>query len=350
MQLNIHEKYMQRCLTLAAKGWGHVSPNPMVGCVIVHNGKVIGEGYHKKFGQEHAEINAIKSVKDKSLLKDSTLYVSLEPCAHHGKTPPCADAIIKHGIKRVVIGSVDPNPLVKGKGIAKLMRNGCNIVTGVLEEECMNLNKRFFTFYHKKRPYIILKWAMTKNGYIDKKREKQQKPLKITGKEADKLTHKWRSEEQAIMVGVNTVIMDNPMLTVRAVKGRSPIRIVVDRSLKTPSDSKIFNNFASVIVLNNKKSAKAGNVEYVKIKFKGDNLNNILNELYKRNIQSVIVEGGAVLLSSFISQGFWDETRVFVSNKKISKGIKAPAFSGKLVHKVKVGDDILNEYVRSKNR
>lgn len=339
---------MKRCLELAVKGLGNVAPNPMVGCVIVYNGKVIGEGFHKKFGEAHAEINAINSVKNKKLLKDTTLYVSLEPCAHHGKTPPCTDAIIKHGIKRVVIGSVDPNPLVKGKGIAKLMRNGCDIITGVLEKECLNLNKRFFTFHLEKRPYIILKWAMTKDGYLDKKRSKQEKPLKVTGKEADKLSHRWRNEEQAVMVGTNTVIMDNPMLTTRLMKGRSPIRIVVDRSLIIPNDSKIFNNFASVIVLNAGRNLKSGNVEYVKIKRAGSNLHNVLVELYKRNIQSVIVEGGAKLLNSFISQGLWDEARVFVSDTKTGAGIKAPVFNAKLNSKIKIGKDTLNYYIREK--
>jgi len=344
---------MKQCLQLAGKGLGNVSPNPMVGCVIVYDGKVIGEGYHEKFGAAHAEINAIRSVENKRQLKGSTLYVSLEPCAHHGKTPPCADAIVKYGIKKIVIGSIDPNPLVKGKGIAKLMRHGCDIITGVLEKECMDLNKRFFTFHREKRPYIILKWAMTKDGYIDKKRKKVEKPLKITGIEADKLSHAWRSEEQAVMVGTNTVIMDDPMLTTRLasgkIKGRSPIRIVVDRSLRTPYNSKIFNNFASVIVLNDKKSSMAGNVEYVKVKFKGDNLTNILSELYKRNIQSVIVEGGAKLLNSFIDQGLWDEARVFVSNQKVRDGVKAPLFGNKASGKIKVGKDTLNNYIREKS-
>lgn len=349
MSLSIHDKYMERCLKLAAKGLGNVAPNPMVGCVIVCNGKIIGEGYHEKLGKAHAEINAINSVKNKKLLKHSTLYVSLEPCAHHGKTPPCADAIIRYGINKVVIGSIDPNPLVKGKGIAKLMRNGCDIITGVLEKECMNLNKRFFTFYREKRPYIILKWAMTNDGYMDKERKKHEKPLKITGKEADKLSHKWRSEEQAIMVGTNTVIMDNPMLTTRNIKGKSPIRIILDRSLKISSDSKLFNNFASVIVLNAKKSSKSGNAEYVKIKFKGKILDTILHELYKRNIQSVIVEGGTKLLNSFISQGLWDEARVFCSNEKIGKGVKAPVLSGILNDKIKVGKDTLCKYIKSAN-
>lgn len=255
---------MEQCLRLAAKGLGNVAPNPMVGCVIVHKGKIIGEGFHEKFGGPHAEINALKFVKNKALLKDSTLYVTLEPCSHQGKTPPCANAIIRHGIKRIVIGSVDPNPLVKGKGIAKLIRSGCNVITGIMEKECMELNKRFFTFHHKKRPYIILKWAMTKDGFIDKKRkvlqpakmEQRVNPLKITGLQADNLSHKWRSEEQAIMVGTNTAIMDNPSLTTRHVKGTSPIRIVIDKNLLIPAKSNIFSNFATAIVFNGKKTGK----------------------------------------------------------------------------------------------
>jgi len=337
---------MKRCIALSAKGFGKVAPNPMVGCVIVCNGKIIGEGYHQKVGEAHAEINAIKSVKDKTLLKKSTLYVSLEPCSHHGRTPPCADAIVKHGIKRIVIGSVDPNPLVRGKGIQKLIHNGCDIVTGVLEKDCMELNKRFFTFYHEKRPYIVLKWTMTKDGYIDKKRSKKEKPLKITGKDTDKLSHRWRSEEQAIMAGTNTIIMDNPELTTRHVKGKSPIRIIIDRNLKVPANSKIFNNFAGVIVLNSKKNSKSGNVEYLKVKFKGEMLDTVLNELYKQNIQSVMVEGGAKLLNSFIRQGLWDEARVFSSNVKIGNGIKAPVLKVSLVSKEKIGNVILSQYIK----
>jgi diaminohydroxyphosphoribosylaminopyrimidine deaminase / 5-amino-6-(5-phosphoribosylamino)uracil reductase len=339
---------MKRCLKLAEMGFGNVAPNPMVGCVIVNNGKVIGEGYHEKYGESHAEINAINSVKNKALLKYSVLYVSLEPCAHYGKTPPCADAIIKHGIKKVIIGSIDTNPLVRGKGIAKLMQNGCEIITGVLEDECLELNKRFFTFYREKRPYTILKWAMTKDGYIDKIRTKNDKPLKVTGIKADKLSHKWRSEEQAIMVGTNTMIMDNPSLTTRNVKGRSPIIVALDKDLKISPDSKIFSTFASVMLLNAKKNAQVNNVEFIKVKFKEHNLDAMLIELYKRNIQSILVEGGAKLLNSFISQGLWDEARVFTANKlKIGDGIKAPGFKGSFIlNKKNTGNDTLNVYIK----
>jgi diaminohydroxyphosphoribosylaminopyrimidine deaminase / 5-amino-6-(5-phosphoribosylamino)uracil reductase len=339
---------MKRCLALAVKGFWNVFPNPMAGCVIVYKRKIIGEGYHERFGGPHAEINALNSVKNKDLLKDSTLYVSLEPCSHYGKTPPCADAIIKYGIKQVVIGCVDPNPLVKGKGIAKLVQNGCDVITGVIENECVELNRIFFTFHREKRPYIILKWAMTRDGFMDKVRTRNEKPLKITGKEADKLTHRWRSEEQAVMVGTNTVLMDNPFLTVRHVKGRSPVRIILDKNLKIPSNSNIFSNFAPVIVFNGKKNSKSGNREYVKTGFNRHKLEGILNELYKRNIQSVLVEGGAELLNSFIKQGLWDEARVFSSGKKIGEGIKSPEIGCKSFSKVKIGKDTLNLYRQSK--
>src|SRR6185312_3408181 len=344
----IHEKYMQQAINLAIKSFGRVAPNPMVGCIIVYKGRVIGKGYHEKYGEAHAEINAIHSVKNKALLKDATLYVTLEPCAHHGKTPPCADAIVKQGIKKVVIGCIDPNPLVKGKGIAKLMHSGCNIITGVLEKECTELNKRFFTFQREKRPYIILKWAMTKDGYMDRIRTIDEQPLKITGKEADKLSHKWRGEEQAIMAGTRTILMDNPRLTNRLTSGqlkdKSPIRILLDRNLVIPREANIFNKFASVIVLNEKKNSQSGNTEFLKVKFKNNSLDTILNELYKRNIQSILVEGGASLLNSFISQNLWDEARVFISAQKIDNGIKAPTITGKLRFKIKTGSDTLYEY------
>jgi diaminohydroxyphosphoribosylaminopyrimidine deaminase/5-amino-6-(5-phosphoribosylamino)uracil reductase len=344
---------MQQAINLAIKSFGRVAPNPMVGCVIVYNGKVIGKGYHEKYGEAHAEINALRSVKNKALLKDATLYVTLEPCAHHGKTPPCADTIIKHGIKKVIIGCVDPNPLVKGKGIAKLMHSGCTIITGVLEKECTELNKRFFTFHREKRPYIILKWAMTKDGYIDKIRTIDEKPLKITGKKADKLSHKWRSEEQAIMVGTRTTLMDDPMLTNRLATGKlkdkSPIRIILDRNLVLPREANIFNKFAKVIVLNEKKNSQSGNTEFVKIKFKKNALDTILDELYNRNIQSLIVEGGASFLNSFITQGLWDEARVFISPQKAGNGIKAPIIKGNLHRKIKIGSDTLYEYLHPAN-
>ncbi len=347
--MKLHDAYLKHCLTLAVKGLGSVAPNPMVGCVIVCNGKIIGEGYHEKYGKAHAEINAIKSVRNKALLKDSTLYVTLEPCSHYGKTPPCTEAIIKYGIKRVVIGCVDPNPLVKGKGITKLIKSGCHVITGVLEKECMDLNRRFFTFHREHRPYIVLKWAMTQDGFIDEIRTKAKKPLKITGKAADKLSHQWRSEEQAIMAGTNTVLMDNPKLTVRQVKGRSPVRIILDKNLKIPTNSNIFSNFASVIVFNNLKNEKSGNIEYIKVGTTNKaslKLTSVLKELYKNNIQSVIVEGGAKLLNSFIEQGLWDEARVFSSNLEIGLGVLAPVLNIKPYSKIKVGRDTLNQYRR----
>ena len=338
------QTYMQRCLELAIMGLGKVAPNPMVGCVIVNNGKVIGEGYHKAFGEAHAEVNAINSVMNKALLASSQLYVSLEPCAHFGKTPPCADLIIKHNIKRVIIGCIDPNPLTRGKGIEKLIKNGCDITIGALEQECMELNKRFFTFIEKKRPYIIMKWAQSEDGFIDGKRTKDETPAKITGSEPDTLSHQWRSEEQAIMVGTNTVIMDNPLLTTRLIKGKSPIRVLIDRHLKVKDNANIFNNFASVIVFNEEKTETKGNVEFVKINFEYPVPETVMKELYSRNIQSIIIEGGRKLLQSFIDYGMWDEARVFTSGKKLNDGVKAPAFQYSVTNERKIGTETLREY------
>jgi diaminohydroxyphosphoribosylaminopyrimidine deaminase/5-amino-6-(5-phosphoribosylamino)uracil reductase len=331
MEMNTPENYMQMCLNLAAKGLGKVAPNPMVGCIIVYKGEVIGEGYHHKYGEAHAEINALQSVKDKSLLKDASLYVSLEPCSHKGKTPPCADAIIASGIRNITAGVLDPNPLVSGKGIERMVKSGFNVRTGVLEKDCIDLNKRFFTFHRLKRPYIILKWAQTADGFIDRFRSPNETPEKITCEEADILDHQWRSEEQAIMVGTNTVLMDNPRLTVRKVKGRSPIRIVLDRTLRIQGPMHIFDNFANTIIftekkIEDKKEGKMG-AEYVRLNFGKDLLSNVMNELYKREIQSLIVEGGAMLLGSFIKSGLWEEARVFVSTKELMAGIPAPVFS-----------------------
>src|ERR1051326_7252758 len=259
-----HEKYMKRCLELAEKGFGKVAPNPMVGSVIVCDNKIIGEGHHKKFGEAHAEVNAINSVKDKSLLKKSTLYVNLEPCSHFGKTAPCADLIIRYKIKYVVIGSIDTNPLVAGRGIQKLVSVGIDVMVGILEDECKELNKRFFTFYEKKQPYIILKWAETADGFIGIKNER----LKITTEKANKVVHQWRSEEQVIMVGTNTALCDNPKLTTRLVKGKNPLRVVVDEKLNIPYKFHLLDKKIPTIVFTAKKKSSAKNLEYVKIDFK----------------------------------------------------------------------------------
>jgi diaminohydroxyphosphoribosylaminopyrimidine deaminase / 5-amino-6-(5-phosphoribosylamino)uracil reductase len=344
--MNVHEKYLKHCLVLAQKGFGKVAPNPMVGCVIVYKEKIIGQGYHMKYGSAHAEVNAINSVKNKKLLKGATLYVSLEPCSHFGKTPPCADLVIAMGFKYVVIGTIDPNPLVAGKGLQKLVSAGCDVKVGILEDECRELNKRFFTFYEKKRPYIILKWAHTSDGYIGLADGKGR--IQISSNESSKLLHQWRSEEQAIMVGTNTALVDNPQLTVREIKGKNPTRILIDRQLKVPSDFHLLDGSVPTIIFTAKENLGKKNVEYVVLDFKKDVLKQIMVELYKRKIQSLIVEGGAKLLNSFIQNNLWDEARVFTNKKNLNEiiekgvsGVEAPKIAGKAIAYGKSGNDQL---------
>jgi len=319
-------KYMQRCIELALNGALYVSPNPMVGCVIVENGKIIGEGFHQKYGDPHAEVNAINTVKNPELLKKSTLYVNLEPCAHHGKTPPCTDLIIQKKIPRVVIGNMDPNKQVAGKGIEKLKKSGCEIYSGIMETECYNLNKIFFTYHLKKRPYIILKWAESADGFIDKIRDKEDPvgPNWITNEKCRQLVHKWRAECQAIMVGANTVKKDNPQLNVRSWPGNDPIRVIIDKNLDIPESSVIYNKKQPTLVFTYNKATKEKNLEFVKIEDKKDIIGSILKEFYKRQIISLFVEGGTKLLQELINKGFWDEARVFKGNINFKKGIEAP--------------------------
>jgi diaminohydroxyphosphoribosylaminopyrimidine deaminase/5-amino-6-(5-phosphoribosylamino)uracil reductase len=287
------EKYMQRCIELAKNGLGTTYPNPLVGSVIVYNNKIIGEGWHKKSGEPHAEVNAVNSVKDKSLLKKSTIYVSLEPCSHFGKTPPCCDLIIKNEIPNVVIGTVDPNIKVAGNGIEKLIEAGKNVTVGVLERECMELNKRFFTFHLKKRPYVILKWAESQDGFIApiKNLRKEQKPVWITNEFSRQLVHKWRSEEQAILVGTKTVIDDNPKLDVRDWEGNNPIRIILDQNNRIPKDSHIHDNKVKTIIISNFAQVNNGeNTTFDSIDFKQNVAQQLLKAFYKHKIQSVIIE------------------------------------------------------------
>jgi len=323
-----HEQYMLRCLELARLGFGQTAPNPMVGSVIVFNNKIIGEGYHHKFGDSHAEVNAIESVKDKSLLSESTLYVNLEPCSHFGKTPPCSELIIQHKIPRVVIGNVDPNRLVKGKGIEKLKSAGIDVTIGVLKEAGEELNKRFFMFHQKNRPYIILKWAQTDDGFIDIDRSPTQphRPTWITNEEARMLVHKWRSEEQAIMVGTNTVFLDNPKLNVRNWTGNHPVRVLIDRSLRLPQNLNLFDGSIPTIVFTHKEVEPDENpkVEFVTIPFDEYLPEHMLGELYRRQIQSLIIEGGAKLINSFLEANLWEEARVFTGDKFFAAGIDAP--------------------------
>lgn len=334
-----NEKYMKHCLKLAIKGLENVASNPMVGSVIVVDDKVIGTGYHQQYGGAHAEVNAINSVLDKKLLKRATLYVNLEPCSHFGKTPPCADLIIKYKIPRVVIGCVDASAKVNGRGIKKLKKAGIDVRVNVLENECQTFNKKFFTYHQKKRPYIILKWAQTSDYFIDAKRNINSakkalgrslmgEAIQISNRQDKILTHKLRNQMQAIMVGTNTALLDNPYLTTREVKGKNPLRITIDRDFKIPRQFNLLDKSTPTVIFTARSAASEHNLEFVKINFKKNILPQILNKLYKRKIQSVLIEGGAQLLNSFIKNNLWDEMRIFTAmNKKIKDGIKAPVIN-----------------------
>ena len=329
---------MNRCLELASKGLENVSPNPMVGSVIVYQGEIIGEGYHIESGKEHAEVNAITSVKDKSLLKDSTLYVNLEPCAHFGKTPPCSNLIIEHKIPTVVIGCVDSFSDVNGKGIIKMEKAGIKVSVGILENESRELNKRFFTFHEKKRPYIILKWAESKDGFIAPKN--QTAPFWMTSKDSKKLVHQFRAEEDAILVGRITAEKDNPSLTVREMEGENPTRIVIDKDLKLSKELNLFNNEAKTIIFNTLQTKEIDSNYYIKDDF-NNLIESILQELYKQNIQSLIIEGGAKTLQSFIDEKLWDEARIFTASTILVEGVKSPNIKGEIVFETVVGEDHL---------
>ena len=342
--MKTHEYFINKCISLARKGALDVSPNPMVGCVIVNDGEIIGEGYHKKFGKNHAEVNAINSVKDKSALRNSILYVNLEPCCHHGKTPPCTDLIIKYNIQKVVIGCKDTFSKVSGKGIKKLKDNSVDVICGVLEKDCVELNKRFFCYHIKKRPYIILKWAKSKDNFIAP--INQEKPFWMTSEKSKKLVHSWRAEEDAILVGRKTVVADNPFLTVRKSKGKNPKRIIVDKELLLDIKSNVFDDQADTIVFNNIKSATIDKTTYLKADF--NNLNeDILNQLYNRNILSLIVEGGAITINSFIATNLYDEIRVFTADKLLKNGVNSPELPDiNLIETSIINNDKLEIYKR----
>lgn len=332
----VDEKYMRRCLQLAQNGKGFVSPNPMVGAVIVHGDKIIGEGYHRIYGKPHAEVNAINSVKDKALLKESTIYVSLEPCSHYGKTPPCAQLIIDSGIPRVVVACLDPYPAVSGRGMKMLQNAGVEVTLGVLEKEALELNKEFFTVQSKKRPYIYLKWAQTQDGFIDIARDENliPQPTPISNEFTKMLVHKERSEVSAIMIGTNTAIKDNPSLTTRLWYGKNPIRIVLDRKGRIPTDYTLFDGKVETIIFTeNLKDSSSENVIYHQVRFDEYLLENILSFLQTRQISSVLVEGGRELLQSFIDKSLWDEAFVETSNVNFKGGIKAPNINGKIFKK-----------------
>jgi diaminohydroxyphosphoribosylaminopyrimidine deaminase / 5-amino-6-(5-phosphoribosylamino)uracil reductase len=341
----IHDSFMHRCLQLAKEGAGHVAPNPMVGAVLVHESKIIGEGYHKKYGDPHAEVNCLNSVKEeeKSLIPQSTLYVSLEPCVHIGKTSPCTDLIIANRIPEVVIGCRDPFSEVNGKGIEKLKATGVRVIEGVLEKESKQLNKRFFTFHTQYRPYIILKWAETANRKIAANGTER---LFISNEQTNRLVHKWRSEEASILIGTNTALSDDPELTTRFWNGPSPVRVVIDTDLRLPSSLKIFNGKQRTIIFNTVKHEEEKNLLYYQVTEDVSLVHQIINALYQLKIQSVLVEGGARLLQSFIDENLWDEIRVIKNEKLIiNKGLAAPDFEIENAdEEMKVLDDSIKIY------
>ena len=340
--MRLQETYMQRCLQLASLGAGHVAPNPLVGAVLVCNGRIIGEGYHEQYGGPHAEVNCINSVAeaDKHLIPESTIYVSLEPCAHFGKTPPCADLIIAHKIPKAVIGCRDPFKEVDGKGIEKLQRAGVEVISGILEKECRELNKRFFCFHTKQRPFIILKWAQSADGKLAAMGSER---TLISNEYSNCLVHKWRSEEAAIMVGTNTALNDNPTLTTRLWKGKDPVRIVMDMHLRLPQSLNLFNGTEKTIVFNSVKHEEQPHLQWYKIDPGADILQQVCTALYQMNIQSVMVEGGTQLLQSFINQHLVDEIRVIENTAlQIGIGLAAPQFSNMVLkEQLKlIGDEV----------
>ncbi len=338
--------YMQRCLDLALKGKSNVKPNPMVGCVIVYQDKIIGESYHKEYGKAHAEVNAINSVKDTDLLSESILYVNLEPCAHHGKTPPCSDLIIRMNIQRVVIGCQDSFAKVAGKGIDKMRKAGIQVDVGILEQESLELNSAFFTFHSKKRPYIILKWAQTLDGFIDVKR-KPDDPIGInwiTNTNLKLPVHKWRSEESAILVGAGTAINDNPKLDTREWHGKNPIRVLFSESDKLKQSLNILDDSTPTLVFTDRDIESKTNTEFIKINFEESPINDMLSILYEKELQSIIVEGGQKMLQSFIDLNLWDEARVLIGDKTFGEGLAAPKLNSKHKNNCRYSNDTIIHY------
>lgn len=337
---------MRRCMELGKKALGSAAPNPMVGSVITYQDKIIGEGFTSRYGGPHAEVNAINSVSDKSLLNKADLYVTLEPCSHFGKTPPCADLIIKYNLKKVIIGIQDPNKKVSGGGIKKLKEAGCKVLTGVLGDECRKHHKRFLTFQEKHRPYIILKWAESKDGFIapDKdKRNANPEPYWISNSYARQRVHQWRSEEQAILVGTNTVLADNPRLDVRFWEGTSPIRIIIDKTLKLPKDLNIYDKSCRTIILTQLKDDTKyhADIEYSIIDFEKNIAEEICRMLFEKNIGSVLIEGGAKTLATFINSGLWDEARIIEGDTAFGSGTKAPYIDGTLIATEIIGENTI---------
>jgi len=337
------EFYIRRCIELAQKAIGNTYPNPLVGSVIVHNDKIIGEGYHHKAGENHAEINAINSVEDKTLIPESTIYVSLEPCAHFGKTPPCALKIVELGFKKVVIGAMDSHDKVNGKGKKIIQDAGIEVVSRVLEKECIELNKRFFTYHEKRRPFIILKWAESDDHFMDK----DFKPTQISNSLTKQFVHQLRNNEHSILIGTMTALRDNPSLTTREIVGRNPIRILIDIDLKVPNDFNIYNNEAETLVFNSVKESEEGNIKFIKTS-RENFIENMLKKLHELQIQSIIVEGGSLVLQQFIDAGLWDET-IIIKNKNLvlENGTKAPRFSKIPINTQDFRDNVIEFYTNS---
>ncbi len=340
---------MLRCMELGKKGLGNTAPNPMVGSVIVYQNKIIGEGFTSPYGGNHAEVNAIESVADKSLLSKSTLYVTLEPCSHHGKTPPCADLIAKHQIPEVVIGLKDPHSKVSGRGIEKLQQAGCSVQLGILESECRWHHRRFLTFHEENRPYIVLKWAESKDGFIapdPSKRKKNPQPFWITNTYSKQLVHQWRSQEQAILVGTNTVLEDNPKLTARNWKGKHPVRVILDSGLRIPKEFHAMDGSVRTIVLTQKedRSKHVDKVDYEVIDFSKPLASQICKVLHKHQITSLLVEGGSQTLQTFLEENLWDEAKVFTGPVTFENGISAPKVSGNLKERISILSDTLATY------
>lgn len=346
--MEIDKKYMHRCLQLAKKGLGNTAPNPMVGAVLVYNNKIIGEGFTSEYGGNHAEVNCIQSVttENEKFIQEATLYVSLEPCSHFGKTPPCSNLIVENKIRKVVIGALDSNKLVSGRGVKHLRENGILVETGILEQECLALNKRFFTFHNMKRPYFILKWAKSRDNFIGKLQKKKAAPIWISNAYSQQLVHLWRSQEQAILVGTNTVLSDNPSLTTRKVYGKNPIRVVLDKSLKIPKHFTVLDDQVRTIVLTETEHSNTKNTFYEIINF-SNLIDEIIRVLVKYEIQSVIVEGGKRTLETFIETQTWDEARIFIGDVIMQNGVESPSIDKKVLTKIEKKDkDVLSYYER----
>jgi diaminohydroxyphosphoribosylaminopyrimidine deaminase / 5-amino-6-(5-phosphoribosylamino)uracil reductase len=349
--MKIHEQYMYRCLELAKLGAGNVAPNPMVGAVLVYEGRIIGEGFHQQYGQSHAEVNCLNNVAeaDRNLIDRSTLYVSLEPCAHFGKTPPCTDLIIQNKIPKVVIGTRDPFEAVNGKGIEKLLAAGIEVIQNVLEDECRELNKRFFIFHQLHRPYILLKWAQTADGKIGSGTDQR---LMISNEYTNRMVHKWRSQESAILIGTNTALQDDPSLNVRSWKGNNPVRLVIDMNLSLPSSLKVFNGKQRTIVFNKIKHEEQDTLSYYQLTNEISLVHQLLHACYQLNIQSVLVEGGAKLLQSFIDESSWDEARIITNTTlHAGKGLAAPVIPASTeLRKENIHTDSIAYFANNANR